>query len=132
MSLFKVNTKMNINFVYIVDADNEHDAREYIEADLASGSELDQWADKEVIDTVTTITKDEFGDLCNSAVNGHMRERIIHNANVFTSLVVDVLDNGDAVIELPPLLIKRMGWGEGTRLDISEENGQIIVKQVAK
>lgn len=132
MPLFKINTKMNMNFVYVVDADNENDAREYIEADLASGSELDQWADSELIDSVTTITKDEFSDLCNSAVNGHMRERIIHNANVFTSLVVDVLDNGDAVIELPPLLLKRMGWGEGTLLDISEKDGNIIVTQVAK
>lgn len=132
MALYKIDTKMVMNFVYIVDADNENDAREFIEADLAGGSELDQWADPELIDSVTTITKDEFGDLCNSAVNGHMRERIIHNANVFTSLVVDVLDNGDAVIELPPLLLKRMGWGEGTLLDISEKDGNIIVTQVAK
>lgn len=130
--LYKVNTTMTMNFIYIVDADKPEDAREYIEADLAAGNELDQWADKESISNVTAINHDEFRELCQSAMNGHMKERIIQNANVFTSQVVDVLDNGDAVIELPPLLLKRMGWGEGTKLDISTENGNIIVKQVAK
>ena len=48
----------------------------------------------------------------------------------FTSKVVEICDNGDAIIELPPELLEEMGWKEGDTLDISEKNGKIIIKKI--
>ena len=48
----------------------------------------------------------------------------------FTSKVVEICDNGDAIIELPPELLEEMGWKEGDTLDISDENGKIIIKKI--
>ncbi len=46
--------------------------------------------------------------------------------------VIDVLDNGDAVIELPLEMISDLGWKEGDVLDIIAENKKIIVKNLTK
>ena len=35
----------------------------------------------------------------------------------FTSKVVEICDNGDAIIELPPELLEEMGWKEGDTLE---------------
>jgi formylmethanofuran dehydrogenase subunit D len=48
----------------------------------------------------------------------------------FTAKVVEICDNGDAIIELPPELLEEMGWKEGDTLDISEENGNVIIKKI--
>jgi len=48
----------------------------------------------------------------------------------FTSKVVEICDNGDAIVELPPELLEEMGWKEGDILDISEKNGNIIIKKI--
>ena len=48
----------------------------------------------------------------------------------FTSKVIEICDNGDAIIELPPELLEEMGWKEGDTLDISDENGKIIIKKI--
>ena len=48
----------------------------------------------------------------------------------FTAKVVEICDNGDAIIELPPELLEEMGWKEGDTLDISDENGKIIIKKI--
>ena len=48
----------------------------------------------------------------------------------FTSKVVEICDNGDAIVELPPELLEEMGWKEGDTLDISEKNGKIIIKKI--
>ena len=48
----------------------------------------------------------------------------------FTSKVLEICDNGDAIIELPPELLEEMGWKEGDTLDISDENGKIIIKKI--
>jgi AbrB family looped-hinge helix DNA binding protein len=48
----------------------------------------------------------------------------------FTSKVVEICDNGDAIIELPPELLEEMGWKEGDTLDISEKDGKIIIKKI--
>ena len=47
----------------------------------------------------------------------------------FTSKVLEICDNGDAIVELPPELLEEMGWKEGDTLDITEENGNIIIKK---
>jgi AbrB family looped-hinge helix DNA binding protein len=48
----------------------------------------------------------------------------------FTSKVLEICDNGDAIVELPPELLEEMGWKEGDTLDISDENGKIIIKKI--
>lgn len=50
----------------------------------------------------------------------------------YTSHVVEICDNGDAILELPPELCEDMGWKEGDNLDITVENGQLILKKVEK
>jgi AbrB family looped-hinge helix DNA binding protein len=47
----------------------------------------------------------------------------------FTSKVLEICDNGDAIVELPPELLEEMGWKEGDTLDITEQNGNIIIKK---
>ncbi len=51
-------------------------------------------------------------------------------AKTYIADVAEILDNGDAVLNLPDELCKDMGWSEGTVLDISEENGAIILKEL--
>ena len=48
----------------------------------------------------------------------------------FTSKVVEICDNGDAIVELPPELLEEMGWKEGDTLDISEKDGKVIIKKI--
>ncbi len=50
----------------------------------------------------------------------------------FTAKVLEICDNGDAIVELPPDLLEEMGWKEGDTLDISEENGNVIIKKINK
>lgn len=53
--------------------------------------------------------------------------------NTWTAKVIDVLDNGDAVIELPPDMLQILGWDEGDTLDISvDSNNHIILRKVEK
>ena len=49
----------------------------------------------------------------------------------YTAKVLEVLENGDAVIELPPAMCEELGWKEGDTLDISlDDQNKIIVKKV--
>jgi len=48
----------------------------------------------------------------------------------FTSKVVEICDNGDAIVELPPELLEEMGRKEGDTLDISEKDGRVIIKKI--
>jgi antitoxin component of MazEF toxin-antitoxin module len=49
----------------------------------------------------------------------------------YESKVLEICENGDAIIELPPELCEEMGWKEGTTLDISlDEQKRIILKEV--
>jgi antitoxin component of MazEF toxin-antitoxin module len=43
---------------------------------------------------------------------------------------VEICENGDAILELPPELCEDLGWKEGTVLNIELENGQIIISEV--
>lgn len=51
-------------------------------------------------------------------------------SKTYTSKVVEICDNGDAIIELPPELCEELGWKEGDTLDISQENGKIFIKKI--
>lgn len=48
----------------------------------------------------------------------------------FVGEVVEVLDDGSAVLQLPDELCEQMKWYEGTRLDISEKDGAIILRKI--
>ena len=51
----------------------------------------------------------------------------------WTAKVIDILENGDAVVELPPDMLEILGWDEGDTLDISvDENNHIILRKVDK
>jgi hypothetical protein len=48
----------------------------------------------------------------------------------YTANVVEILEDGSAVIELPQELLTKVGWGEGTEINIrKEENGAIILSK---
>lgn len=53
-------------------------------------------------------------------------------SKTYTSKVVEICDNGDAIIELPPELCEELGWKEGDKIDISEEGGKIYIKNLTK
>jgi formylmethanofuran dehydrogenase subunit D len=48
----------------------------------------------------------------------------------YTSKVLEICENGDAILELPPEMCEDLQWKEGDTLNISEENGAIILKKV--
>ena len=48
----------------------------------------------------------------------------------YESKVLEICENGDAIIELPPELCEEMGWKEGDSLNISEKNGKIVIKKI--
>lgn len=49
---------------------------------------------------------------------------------LYTANVVSILENGDAVLQLPDDLLADMKWSEGDVLDFSIENGNIIMKKI--
>ena len=51
-------------------------------------------------------------------------------SNTFTAKVIEICDNGDAIVELPPELLEEMGLKEGDTLDISEKDGKVIIKKI--
>jgi AbrB family looped-hinge helix DNA binding protein len=54
----------------------------------------------------------------------------LKKSNTFTAKVIEICDNGDAIVELPPELLEEMGWKEGDTLDISEKDGKVIIKKI--
>lgn len=49
---------------------------------------------------------------------------------IYISSVVEICENGDAIIELPQDLLDEVGWKEGDSLNIEEKNGAIILSKV--
>jgi formylmethanofuran dehydrogenase subunit D len=45
----------------------------------------------------------------------------------YESQVLEICDNGDAIIELPEDMLKELGWEVGDVLDIVELQGRVIV-----
>jgi bifunctional DNA-binding transcriptional regulator/antitoxin component of YhaV-PrlF toxin-antitoxin module len=44
---------------------------------------------------------------------------------------MDILPNGDAILELPPEMCEELGWKEGDTISITqEEEGNIIIKKI--
>ena len=52
------------------------------------------------------------------------------NHKKYIGNVVEICENGDAILELPDNLLSEMGWGEGTRLNIENKNGGIILTEL--
>ena len=50
----------------------------------------------------------------------------------YTAEVVEILENGDAVLQLPPELCEELGWKEGDTVSLKEEDGKIIIKKLEK
>ena len=52
-------------------------------------------------------------------------------SKTFTSKVLEICDNGDAIIELPPELLEEVGWKEGDTLNIEQrEDKRIYISKV--
>lgn len=51
---------------------------------------------------------------------------------VYTSEVLEILENGDAVIGLPEDLLKEVCWYTGDVLDITEKDGSIFIRNLTK
>ncbi len=53
-----------------------------------------------------------------------------NKSKLFEATVVDVLANGDAIIELTQELCDEMGWTVGDNLDITMENGEVVIRKI--
>lgn len=49
----------------------------------------------------------------------------------YLAKVLEILPNGDAILELPPEVVEIMGWSEGTIVEIDKnEFGEIVIKDI--
>lgn len=49
----------------------------------------------------------------------------------YTSKVLEVCDNGDAIVELPDQLMEELGWKVGDVLSYEEKDGKIYIKNIS-
>ena len=49
---------------------------------------------------------------------------------IYTANVIDVLENGDAILELPQDLLDEVGWKLGDTIYIDDSNNSIILSKV--
>ena len=49
----------------------------------------------------------------------------------YTSNVLEICENGDAIVELPNELMEKMGWKVGDVLSYEEKYGKIFVKNIS-
>ena len=50
----------------------------------------------------------------------------------YTTKVVEICDNGDAIVELPDELVKELGWSIGDTLDYEMKDGKVYIKNSTK
>lgn len=50
----------------------------------------------------------------------------------YEAQVLEILDNGDAIIEIPPEVIEELGWEIGDVLDFQTEGENIIITNKSK
>jgi len=48
----------------------------------------------------------------------------------FTSKVLEICDNGDAIIELPPELMEELGWQIGDKLNMDLIAAAVIIENI--
>ena len=49
----------------------------------------------------------------------------------FESKVLQICDNGDAIVELPEELMEELGWKVGDKLDYQMEDGSVYVTNLS-
>jgi formylmethanofuran dehydrogenase subunit D len=49
----------------------------------------------------------------------------------YTSKVLEICENGDAIIELPDDLMEEMGWKVGDNLKYEEKDGKVFIKNIS-
>jgi hypothetical protein len=49
----------------------------------------------------------------------------------YTSKVLEICDNGDAIVEMPDELMEEMGWKVGDNLSYEEKDGKIYIKNIS-
>ena len=49
----------------------------------------------------------------------------------YTSKVLEVCDNGDAIVEMPNELMEELGWKVGDNLKYEEKDGKIFIKNIS-
>lgn len=57
-------------------------------------------------------------------------EQEMNQPKTYTANVISVLENGDAVLELPEDMLNDLGWKEGDVLDIDLQDSQIVMKKI--
>ena len=48
----------------------------------------------------------------------------------FTSKVLEICDNGDAIVELPPELMEELGWQINDKLNVDMVAGAVIIENI--
>lgn len=54
----------------------------------------------------------------------------MNKSKTYTGEIVEICENGDSILQLPPELCEDMGWTDGTVLNVELIDGQIILTEV--
>ena len=52
-------------------------------------------------------------------------------SKTYESKVLEICDNGDAIVELPEELLKELGWKVGDKLDYQMKDGSVYVTNLS-
>ncbi len=48
----------------------------------------------------------------------------------YAAKVVEICDNGDAIVELPPELVEELGWKVGDKLNMDMIAGDVVIENI--
>jgi antitoxin component of MazEF toxin-antitoxin module len=51
---------------------------------------------------------------------------------IYTTKVVEICENGDAIVELPDELVKELDWQVGDTLNYQMKDGAVFIKNLSK
>jgi antitoxin component of MazEF toxin-antitoxin module len=51
---------------------------------------------------------------------------------IYTTKVVEICENGDAIVELPDELVKELNWEIGDTLNYQMKDGAVFIKNLSK
>jgi antitoxin component of MazEF toxin-antitoxin module len=51
---------------------------------------------------------------------------------IYTTKVLEICENGDALVELPNELVKELNWEIGDTLDYELKDGSVFIKNLSK
>jgi antitoxin component of MazEF toxin-antitoxin module len=51
---------------------------------------------------------------------------------IYTTKVLEICENGDAIVELPDELVKELNWQIGDTLDYQMKDGAVFIKNLSK